>query len=267
MDMSVRMWSKKETNLLSRSSINMNGKWDTFNVSTIWSDLIKSLMATYDDLSLDCIPPMLQPGERKHILIMQDESIFHTNEYRQHMWLAQDQQPIRKKGNGHAIHVSNFISETIGQIRLSEDQIADQLMLPEEHCLAAFEARKIIYPGKGFDAWWDLSQLIDQIKMFDITHPGCIAVFTFDWSSAHEGFAENTLNINNMNVNPGRKQRKLHDTIIPLNNPDPAPGEEDMSHMWSNTADDIPCWLYRSEASRTTKRCQGCLAGAEIGLE
>ena len=31
-----------------------------------------------------------------------------------------------------------------------------------------------------------------------------------------------------MNVNPGRKQRKLHDTIIPLNNPDPAPGEEDM---------------------------------------
>jgi hypothetical protein len=30
-----------------------------------------------------------------------------------------------------------------------------------------------------------------------------------------------------MNINPGGKQRKLHDTIIPRNNPDPAPGEED----------------------------------------
>ena len=30
-----------------------------------------------------------------------------------------------------------------------------------------------------------------------------------------------------MNVNPGGKQRKLHNAKIPLNNPDPAPGEED----------------------------------------
>ena len=141
-------------------------------------------MATYDDLSLDRIPPMLQPGEREHVLIMQDETTFHTNEYHQCIWLVQDQQPIWKKGNGRMIHVSDFISETIGRIRLFKDQIADQLMLPEEHYLAAFEARKIIYPGKGFDAWWDLSQLINQIKItikiFDITHLGCVAVFTFN---------------------------------------------------------------------------------------
>ena len=86
-------------------------------------------MATYDDLSLDCIPPMLQPGEREHVLIMQDETIFHTNEYRRRMW------------------------------------------------------------------------------------PGCVAVFTFNRSSAHEGFTENALNINNMNVNPSGKQRKLHDMM------------------------------------------------------
>jgi hypothetical protein len=50
----------------------------------------------------------------------------------------------------------------------------------------------------------------------------------FDRSSAHEGFAEDALNINNMNVNPGGKQKKLRDTVIPHNNPGPAPGEEDM---------------------------------------
>jgi hypothetical protein len=189
-------------------------------------------MATYDDVLLDRIPPTLHPGDKEHVLIMQDETVFHTNEYCWRMWLAQDQQLIRKKGNGCAIHVSDFISETIGRIKLSEEQIADQLKRSVEQCLPAFEAQKIIYPGKGFDAWWDLVQLIDQIKItikvFEFMHPNCIGVFTFDRSSAHEGFAEDALNINNMNINPGGKQRKLRDTIIPFNNPDPAPGEEDM---------------------------------------
>ena len=48
-------------------------------------------MATYDDTSLNRIPPMLQPGEKEHVLIMQDETIFHTNKYRRRMWLTQDQ--------------------------------------------------------------------------------------------------------------------------------------------------------------------------------
>ena len=188
-------------------------------------------MATYADRTLDRTPPTLNAGEREHVLVMQDESIFHTNEYRRRSWLAQDQQPIRKKGHGRVVHVSDFISETIGRLKLSDSQIADQLKLPEEQRLPAFEARKIIYPGKGFDAWWDLSQLVDQIriaiKVFDHMHPNCTAIFAFDRSSAHEGFSENALNINNMNINPGKKQRKLRDTVIPLNNPDPAPGEED----------------------------------------
>jgi hypothetical protein len=43
----------------------------------------------------------------------------------------------------------------------------------------------------------------------------------------HEGYADNALNIKSMNINPGGKQKKLQDTRIPLNNPGPAPGEED----------------------------------------
>ena len=189
-------------------------------------------MANYADDTLDRIPPTLNPGEKEHVLIMQDESIFHINEYRRRSWLAQDQQLIRKKGHGRAIHVSDFISETIGRIKLSDDQITDQLNITDkQQRLPSFKARKIIYPGKGADAWWDLSQLKDQIKIaikvFDHTHPNCIAIFVFDRSSAHEGFADNALVINNMNINPGGKQRKLRDTVIPLNNPDPTPGEED----------------------------------------
>jgi hypothetical protein len=58
------------------------------------------LMATYDDMMLDHIPPKLLPGEREHVMVFQDESIFHTNKYHRRSWLVRDQQPIRKKGNG-----------------------------------------------------------------------------------------------------------------------------------------------------------------------
>jgi len=188
-------------------------------------------MASYDDTTLERIPPVLQRGEKEHVLVVQDETVFHTNEYRRRVWLAQDQQPIRKKGFGRAIHVSDFICETIGRIKLSEEQIKDQLDLPDALRLPAFEARKITYPGKGFDSWWDLAQLIKQLKntiaIFEYTHPNCTAVFVFDRSSAHEGYAEDALNVSNMNINPGGKQKKMRDTFIPLSNPDPAPGEED----------------------------------------
>lgn len=101
----------------------------------------------------------------------------------------------------------------------------------DEQCLPTFEARKITHLRKGIDAWWDLPQLTNQIKIaikvFKQTHLNCTAIFVFDQSSAHEGFADNALNINNMNVNSGGKQRKLHNSVIPLNNPDSAPGEED----------------------------------------
>src|SRR6266851_2282473 len=188
-------------------------------------------MATYDDWMLKHCPPVLRPGDKEHVLLMQDESIFHTNKSRWRAWLAQDQQLIRLKGNRRAIHVSDFISETIGRLKLSDEQITEQLNRPEGHHLPAFKARKVTYPGKGYDAWWDLPQLIEQvkitIKVFEYTHPDCIAIFIFDRSSAHEGFAENALNINNMNINPGGKQRKLRNTFIPHNNPDLAPGKED----------------------------------------
>ena len=97
-------------------------------------------MATYDDVSLDQIPPTLQPGEKEHVLVVQDETIFHMNKYRRCMWIKGDQQPIRKKGGGRAIHVSDFISETIGQLKLSEEQIGDQHKLLAEKRLAKFEA-------------------------------------------------------------------------------------------------------------------------------
>lgn len=46
-----------------------------------------------------------------------------------------------------------------------------------------------------------------------------MAEFFFDQSTAHGAFADDALNANEMNVNPGGKQRKMHSTVIPDNNP------------------------------------------------
>ena len=107
-------------------------------------------------------------------------------------------------------------------MRLSDKQIAAQALLPEDQRLEITDSRKIIYPGKGFDDWWDLKQLMDAmvhtINIFEVTHPGKVGVFLFNCSSAHEGLAADALNINKMNINSGEKQAHLRSTTILLNN-------------------------------------------------
>jgi hypothetical protein len=56
-----------------------------------------------------------------------------------------------------------------------------------------------------------------------------VGIWIFDCSSAHEGLAPDTLNVNNMNINPGGISAKvMHPTIVSLNNPPPKPGQCDM---------------------------------------
>ena len=87
------------------------------------------------------------------------------------------------------------------------------------------DARKIIYPGSQGDKWWDMEQLIDQVKstitIFNKAHPDSIALFVFDCSSAHAALAPDALHAFDMNKSNGGKQRRQHDTVIPMSNPDP----------------------------------------------
>lgn len=190
-------------------------------------------MTQYDDEMLQPIPPVLAPGEKEHMLLPQDETSFHTNDKPRNAWLKDGQQPLKSKGNGRGNHISDIICEATetGRLVLNAEQIAEQMALPEAERLRTFDARKIIYPGKNFDAWWDLEQLrvqmIDAVDIFEYLQPGKVGVWMFDCSSAHEGLAHDALNVNNMNIGPGGAQKHLRNTIIPLNNPPPLPGKED----------------------------------------
>ncbi|KZP26894.1 hypothetical protein FIBSPDRAFT_909032 [Athelia psychrophila] len=181
---------------------------------------LERVMCTYDDVTMEPVPPKLNPGEREVVMICHDE-----------MWLRENEQPIKKKGNGRAIHVSDYICETTGRLALTPAQIAAQEALPPNSRLRSYDARKIIYPGKDHDKWWDLEQLMEQthlaVDIFEYTNPNKIGLWVFDCSSAHEGLAEDALNVHNMNINLGGKQRHMRDTIIPLSNPPPSPGKID----------------------------------------
>ena len=59
------------------------------------------------------------------------------------------------------------------------------------------DAQKIIYPGLNGDAWWDHEQLLAQVRraiqIFEVAHPGCVALFIFDQSSTHASLGPNAL--------------------------------------------------------------------------
>ena len=62
----------------------------------------------------------------------------------------------------------------------------------------------------------------NTLKIVDVMFPGCKMIFIFDNSSCHDAMAENALNVNKMNVNPGGKSPPMHDTFIPYDNPNPS---------------------------------------------
>lgn len=72
------------------------------------------LRHTYRDEDLESIELYLGPSERLHVPIMHDETIIHVNDLQCHVYVHDGKMPLRKKGQGCAIHVFNFIVEHTG---------------------------------------------------------------------------------------------------------------------------------------------------------
>jgi hypothetical protein len=61
----------------------------------------------------------------------------------------------------------------------------------------------------------------EAINIFEAEFPDAQALFIFDQSSAHGSFANDALIAHKMNAGPGGAQPKMHETIIPSDNPNP----------------------------------------------
>jgi hypothetical protein len=166
-------------------------------------------------------PPDLYDDEHPLIFYTHDESVFYSNDGQQTIWHPKKEMPLRKKGKGRSIMVSDFLSEVCGPLtHIQED--GEKL-----------EAREIIHPGKTHDGYWTGKDVANQFKKAISIHkkayPQYDALWAFDNSCNHGSFASDALKVEKMNLNPGGKQELLRDTffngqrqtmVFPANYPD-----------------------------------------------
>lgn len=92
------------------------------------------------------IEPDLNEGDKRHILVTHDESIFYANDGKKTFWGPIGHQPLRKKGAGLSLHISDFLTEVDGRLRFEQD-----------------EACVTMKPGVNRDGWWKTEDLITQV--------------------------------------------------------------------------------------------------------
>ena len=161
--------------------------------------------------------PAPEPSDRrKLVLIFHDETVYHSNDDQKWMWAEKGKQPIRPKGQGRGIMVSDFIEEHGGYLRLSDEEYESA---KDSHPGLWKEARQLLKLGAEYEGYWDSEKFLNQvehsIKIAEIKYPreSHSLVFLFDQSSGHTAFSDDALNVNRMNVRPGGAQAKLHDTV------------------------------------------------------
>jgi len=178
-------------------------------------DSIRHRLVEYkpDDLTAEVEKPALLPGERRAVLVPQDEMTAQANDGRKKSWVLEGEQLLRKKGAGRGIHQSDVLSAMVGWMK---------------------EASQSLEYGKNYDGYWNGELFIKQvtrslalrftvsetqlqikekiIPTFEREHgPEYQAVFLVDNSQGHCAYAEDALMPSRMNLRPGGKQARLRD--------------------------------------------------------
>lgn len=71
--------------------------------------------------------PDLNCGEKEHVWVTHDETTFYVYDGPHSVWGPESEQPLRKKGLGSAMHISDFLTETIGPLK--DDQEEARVMM------------------------------------------------------------------------------------------------------------------------------------------
>ena len=135
--------------------------------------------------------------------------------------------PLRKKGNGRSIMVSDFLTSSgfacfelsiivccYVQIMWCRCGCVHHVVSVGRLVSPNHEARVLFLPGTNYDGWWDQTSLIAQLRdkaipAFKELFPDKRGVFIFDNSTSHGAYAPDALLATRMNVGGGGKQPKL----------------------------------------------------------
>ena len=122
---------------------------------------------------------------------------------------------MRPKSKGAGIMVSDFIDEKNGFLRLTQEEY-DQAKQSNPNIW--IEARAYLEYGENREGYWNSEKFMNQIKMAvkisEIKYPKCDNwrhVWIFDHSSCHAAMPDDALDVSEMNVSQGWKQRIMRD--------------------------------------------------------
>lgn len=139
-------------------------------------------------------PIMIAPPEL--VLVSHDESVFSSHDGRRLVWMEDGKPPIRPKGDGQSLMVSEFLCPCHGRMKTSDGRVAS----------------KTIKIGANYDGYWTLNtmaqHLREAITIFEELHPGKQALFLLDNSSNHNGFGDDALRANRLKLSDGYPNRK-----------------------------------------------------------
>jgi hypothetical protein len=165
------------------------------------------LMATFDEDSTGHMVmtlPNLSTEQKRHVLVVHDESIFTSYDAGRFFWTEKDGHVLRKKGQGKSIMVSDFLCECHGPMHRNLADGSKDLV------------RTTITPGSGVsdDGWWTNEDLVRQFEKkvlpsFEESHLGCVGVFAFDNSMNHKKMPHDALDVTRLNLSDGGKNARL----------------------------------------------------------
>ena len=133
------------------------------------------------------------------------------------MWGTKGAVVIRPKSKGAGIMISDLIDERNGYLCLTQEEYTKAR---EADSSVRMEARCLFEYGEDKEGYWTSDKFIQQmkvaIKIAEIKYPkveGWKHVWIFDYSSCHAAMADDSLDVSKMNVNPGGKQRVMHNGL------------------------------------------------------
>lgn len=113
-------------------------------------------MAQFTDDCEVIILPELRDGGKQVVLVTHDESHFYANDGRRQYWRLPHTQSLRSKHLGQSIHVSEFLTDLRGRLRLNDMEKKEFPDIPQE-------ARVVITTGKNQDGYWKGEDVLKQV--------------------------------------------------------------------------------------------------------
>ena len=159
----------------------------------------------------------------KTVVFFRDESTFQSNDDQPTLWGTKNTHVLKPKSKGAGIMVSDFIDEKQGYLALTAEEYDREKATDP---MVKLQARTFLEYGESKEGYWTadkfMKQIEEAVKIAEIKYPkteGWRHVWIFDHSSCHAAMSEDALDVNKMNVNPGRKQRKMRDGGVESLNP------------------------------------------------